>query len=371
MELLPFVFVVAGAAMLIALHLSHAFTLSSFQRAEDSLSPRIGELVRRDWTLFLANFFIGLFILISFILPFFPTIYSQWVAIFWSFFLAISLILLFLINKKNLEYINPFAIASKFSQQSKLCLKSRQTQECALWIDALSEIVVKALQRTSTTLANKVLKELEVLTADYLTLLKSVGGKNNEEMYYTLGYILERLDFIHSKAIQENLEPISNQIIIIFGKIAFYAAQYDPELAAIPLHFLAKCAKEAQAKGISEANLKASITLQELAKNILDDHEIREKGIRLPLLALINHLEDIAKTTFKTDKSTSILVLMQPFQDLKAILQSESYITNPDSEYIIRDLDRILGEFDALSMILKTVPNIPGFEKKEEQEEGT
>jgi hypothetical protein len=353
----------AGAAVLITTYLMDAFALASIQRAEDSLSPRIGELLRFDKSIKFANLIIGLFIVFSFLIPFILYVHPLGISIAWFLLLVISLILLNVIHNRNLLYINPFAVASQFAKEAKKCIKRRNPEVFTLWVDALAEIVVKALQRTSTSLANQVLKELETISCDFLIEAKSSVQKGNESMYYTLGYILQRFDFIHEKAIQEQLEPISSQIIIILGKIAFYAAQYDPEMATLPLHFLAKCTKEAQGRGFSEASLKASLTLQEVAKNIIDDNIIRKKGIKVPLMSLINHLEDIAKTTFKADKSTSVLVLMQPFQDLKAFLQSENNSTLEDREILIQDLDRIIGEFDALSMVLKTVPNIPGYVK--------
>lgn len=371
MNHLHFICILVGSAFLITWYLGRILASRVLQKTEEKLSPGIINLVQNDILLTISNVFIGIFIFFSFLTPLLISFYGSFILWIWFFLFAISLALLFYTFRKQLYYMNPFDIVDAFVQQAKKSLRFKRTEEFVHWIDALSEIAIKALRQTSITLSDNVLKAIETLTKEYLLVARSLKGTEDpEQIYYSLGFILQRIDFINSQVVKEKLDPISNQILIILGKIAFYSSQYDPEMSGIPLHFLAKCAKEAQTNGISEANLKASIVFQEVAKNILDDEAIKRQGVKVPLLNLISHLEEMAKTTFRENKNTNILVLMQPFQDLKNTLQLEKNRSLVDSEIIISDLDRILGEFDALTMVLRNVPNIPGYQK-EENSEGT
>jgi hypothetical protein len=125
------------------------------------------------------------------------------------------------------------------------------------------------------------------------------------------------------------------------------------------LRFLGKLAKRAQDEGLEETALKASCILSEVAKAIMNDVDIKYLEIKDSYLSIINGLEVLAKGTFKRDKSTNISFLMQPFKDLKELFQSEKARDHQDTPVIMQNIDRVLGEFEALQLVMSTIPPIP------------
>ena len=91
----------------------------------------------------------------------------------------------------------------------------------------------------------------------------------------------------------------------------------------------------------------------------MNDIDIKYLEIRDPYLSIINGLEVLAKGTFKRDKTTNIAILMQPFKDLKVLFQSEKAKEHQDTPVIMQNIDRVLGEFEALQMVMNTIPPIP------------
>ena len=74
---------------------------------------------------------------------------------------------------------------------------------------------------------------------------------------------------------------------------------------------------------------------------------------------LITQLHEITKEAFKQDKSINISMLTQPFRDMKAFFASEKLAQHQDTPVIVDRINQVIGEFDALEVILKTLPPIP------------
>ncbi len=76
-------------------------------------------------------------------------------------------------------------------------------------------------------------------------------------------------------------------------------------------------------------------------------------------------MEELAKDTFKKDKSTPISLLIKPFEELKSLLE-EKIPEFSDSKAVIANLQKVIAQFQALQGVLQSVPNIPGYSESEE-----
>ena len=56
---------------------------------------------------------------------------------------------------------------------------------------------------------------------------------------------------------------------------------------------------------------------------------------------------------------------MQPFKDLRALFQSEKAKDHQDTPVILQNIDRVLGEFEALQMVMSTIPPIPNISEED------
>jgi hypothetical protein len=130
-------------------------------------------------------------------------------------------------------------------------------------------------------------------------------------------------------------------------------------MASHPLRFLGLFAVKAQEKDMKETALKASCTLLGVAHAILDDIDITYLEIKDPFFSITNAMEELAKGSFKKDKSMNIGLLMQPFLELKTMFSADKVKDHQDTPAIIQNIDRVLGEFDALQVVMNTLPTIP------------
>jgi hypothetical protein len=274
-----------------------------------------------------------------------------------------------------LNYLNPYGVAAMFTQEAKKSIQDERTLDLCEWIDALSEVSLKSIQERSISLCNNTLNEQGQIARSFLNSSKSIGHRSEDkqsqtigitdEVSYTMFYLYQRLDMAFDSALKRNLEPVCSHIISILGKIAVDAAKYDMTLASPPLRFIGKFSLKADAEGMEEVPIKTSCLLLEIAKIILEEIDITYQEIKDPFLSIINNLEEMSKTAFRRNKSTSIPVLIQPFLDLKELFKNEKIAAHQDSPVIVQNIDRVLGEFQALLMVMHTMPIIPSVSEEE------
>lgn len=342
---------------------------SVLQKSEQNLTPRIFQVIQSDWRFkwilhgFLVLPFVS--ILLSLNLGISPFILST----IWLVLLGISFDFLCLFYGRLTQYLNPFAYINNVVSYAKSALRDNSSEELKNSMDALFEVAVKSVDKGSMALGLEAINGLQKIVAaffDHSHFRMANSDKAEEilqEVSYVQIYFLQRLEGIYARALNQGLEPILSGIILLVGKSVLYGAKCDSTLALPPLHFLGKFAKAAQDKGVEEVAIKAAITLQEVGNTFLTNPELFSMPLREIFSALINQLEILTKAAFKRDKNINLNLLITPFQSIRETLQNEKIAVHPDAPAIMADLDRVMGEFEALGMILATMPNIPGYNK--------
>lgn len=371
----PFLPLTVGALLLLVVGLLNAMILTPLQQAKEALTPRLGELYYQDRRLRFANGFCLLFIFLSF--AFSATLYLDKGILFaiWLILLGMVLDTLYYSFRRMTAYLNSDFVIGRLVKQGHKSIQSGKYVEVSSALDGLTEIAIKSLRSNNISLCEETIKEIEELASYHVNQCKkrfpqhsldaSTKNEEAEQAYFILGYFLERLELIHTQAIEERVEPVSSQLIVSMGKIAIFVSRWNPAMSSLPLHYLGKFTHQAESQNLEEATLKASLTLEEIAKSALEDPEIIHLGMKDTLFNIIKHLEQIAKWIFQQDKTTNLSFLTQPFQDIKLALTHERFAGNPDAEQVVKELDRVLGEFAALELVLRTIPNIPGFSEEE------
>ena len=364
---------VAGLFILI-LGVIRALAWTPLQRAEESTTPRILDLYKRDRYLRYGHFWLVLFPLSTFVISILILNDTSGNAIYffslWIVLLGISLDMLNIVLRRIISYFSPFMVLTMFTKEAKLSIQDDKEVELCNWIDAISDVGLKAIERKSTTLCNQAIDEIQLLTRNFLESEKSISHPLEDQetkdlgikdkVSYTLFFIFHRLEHINENAIHKRLEPICSNLINAMGKIAIYGAKFDLSIPTYPLHYLGKFAKKAQ-ETMPDIGLKASCALLEVAKTIVNEVDLSYGNLKEPFFSIIAHLDDIAKMTFQKDKTTNIKILTQPFYDLKELFKNPRVANHQDTPAIIQNLDRVIGEFDALEMVLRTIPPIPSF----------
>jgi hypothetical protein len=373
-----------AVAILFLILTAIGFALSwlPMQKAELNATPHILEMYQKDKGIKLSTGWVVVFSLTSIILgivvlqthiPDKKIVFAVWVVLF-----GIAIDALYHSFRKVSEYLNPFAVVELFSKEAQQCIQNERELDLCHWIDGLSEVAMKAINKHSISLSNTAINQQQQTARLFLQSAKSLSHHSQDKQSKELGitdkvsyimfYLYQRLDLEFDSALKIHLEPTCSNIIVILGKIAIDAAKYDVSMATLPLRFLGKFANAAQEKDLSETVIKASCALLETGRTILNDIDITYAEIKDPFLSIVNSLESLAKGAFRKDKSTNIALLIQPLIELKAMFASEKISKHQDAPAITQSIDRVLGEFEALQMVMNTLPTIPSIASEPSEE---
>lgn len=355
---------------------THIFTQAwgPLQLAEHNLTPHILQLYRQDRLLRFIHYYMLFFPLASYIIAtdilFLHTVSTKILFPVWFILLGIALDCLRSSLVRISKCLDPFQVVEMFTHEAKICIQDERELDLCDWLDAISEVAMRGVQCSSIALSINATDSLQRLTRIFLESMKSIGhagqrDKQAKEMgitdkiSYTLFFLLQRLEMINTKAVENKLEPICSHLVTVTGKIIIDSAKFDMTVPVYPLPYFGRFSVEAQKRGLSEVGSKAICTLLEVARTILTEVDVTYAELQPPFFSLIAQLEKITKEMFRQDKTINIRLLMQPFQDLKTLFSSEKMRIHQDTPPIVADIDRVLAEFSSLEQVMKTMPPIP------------
>lgn len=346
-----------------------AFAYAPLQKVEQNFTPRLLEMFRKDndirftwyWTLFFI--IISLFLIVAV-----DEIKEEYLFAGWIIGFGISLDVHRHMVMRILKYFNPFDVIKMFTAQAIQSIQKEDETKLCNSIDALSEVAVKSIDRNSMSLCQDTVDELRIIAQNLLKSAKSISHpdpeQSEETVSFTLFYLFQRLEMIHGLAIDHGLEPVSTNLINNLGKIAVEAAKCDLTYLAYPIHYMGRFARDAQDEGMEEVGVRGSIALTEVARRIVKEVDLNYGSIREPFLALIGQLEELNKEMFRQDKTINIMLLKQPFIELRKIFENERVANHQDTPAIRGDIDRVIGEFTELEAIMNQMPPMPVMDKE-------
>lgn len=372
--------IAGGLLFLILVPAGVALSWLPLQKAERNATPHILEMYRKDKGIRAANGWVIVFSLATFALAIvilqshIPD--KKIVCAIWIILFGIAIDALYHSFKRVTEYLNPFAVVDIFSKEATQSIQNERELDLCHWIDGLAEIAMKAIHSHSISLSNSALNAQQQTARLFLQASKSISHHTQDAQSKALGisdkasyimfFLYQRLELEFDNALKNNLEPVCSNIIVILGKVTLDAAKYDISMATPPLRFLGKFANAAQEKNLTETVIKASCTLLETGRAILNDIDIAYAEIKDPFLSIVNSLESLAKGSFRKDKLSNIALLIQPLIELKQMFASEKISKHQDAPAIILAIDRVLGEFEALQVVMNTLPTIPTVDVEEQ-----
>lgn len=378
-ESIAIIFISVAALFILVHSLTLALAWTPLQFAEQYTTPHIFDIFKRDRYLFLTNFWLIFFPLITLILAIYTTSYStisKALLSLWIVLLGISLDAVYFSIKRMFGYFNPFHVMTLFTREATKSIQNGQDIDLCHWIDGLSEMATRAIQRSSISLCHDALQELQTILRIFLASSKSISQSPqdsqinklgiSDRVSYILFFLLQRIEMIHDKIIAQKLEPSSSTLITTLGKMAISAAKCDITLTTYPLQCLGRASVKAQRHGLVEVGFKAECTLLEVAKTLLTDIDITYLELKETFFTLTTQLDEITKEMFRQDKTINFALLKQPFLDLKGLFKNEKASTHQDTPVILENIDRIIGDFAALEAVMRTIPPIPTTENHTE-----
>lgn len=370
--ILGLILIAVATVFLIIPTLAIALSWSPMQHAEQQLTPRVSELFLKDRHIKLIGIILTLFPLLTYIMAIdvlFLNNFSKNLLIpAWIVMLGIALDAVWYLLRRVFQNFDPFSVVSMFTKEAEKSIQEDKDEELCSWIEALSEVGMRGLQRSSTSLCIQIDDDLQHIIKLFLKSAKSISHAsldekikdgNIDKVSYTLFFFLQRLEMIQNKAIERRVEPVCSHLVTVLGKTVIDAAKYDITMAVYPLHFMGKFAAAAQQNGMAEIGQKAILTLLEVSRTILDEIDVKYVQLEAPFTSIINQMNTITKEMFRKDKTISVKLLTQPFRDLRTFFTSDKMASHQDSPAILQKIDAVLGEYDALDAVLRTMPPIP------------
>lgn len=366
------VMIATSLSFLLLLPLGFMFSWLPLLKAEENSSPRIVEMFHKDRYVHLASGWGTIFSLATFVLAsdlIYPSISQKpWFFPVWVVLLGISIDVVAVFLRRVISYMNPFAVIKMFTHEAKVSIQNDRELDLCDSIDALAEVSIKGIQQHSPPVCHLALGEQQQIVRLFLSASKSIAHVNQDaqtksvgitdKVSYTLFYLYQRLDIAFDKALKNGLEPTCSLIITLLGKITVDAAKYDVSLASIPLRYIGKCAKRAQDQNFEDTVMTASCVFLEVAKEIIAEIDLTYYEIKDAFFSIINGMEVLSKEDFKRDKTINIALLMQPFKDLRALFENEKLKNHQDTPVILQNIDRVLGEYGELLILMNTMPQI-------------
>src|ERR1700733_3359305 len=343
------------------------FAWGPLQKIEQNTLPRLIQTFQHDSTLRYTRLFLIFFLLASYLIAidalFLGNFSIRVLLVSWTLLLGIATDMLHHLYKRAMRYLNPFEGVENYYRNAFQSIQGGREDQVCDWIDAIAETTIKAMSKNSFALSLLGADKLQLIAKNYLEIAKNFTYASNassapNRVSYLLFYLFQRYEYIFDKAVAQKIELLCSNVISSLGKIAIYAAKYDMSIAAYPLHYLTKLAKRAQNEGMQEVGNRAMLTMLEVSKTIIKEVDLQYVEIKEPFLAMIGSMDELAKETFRRDKSISIQLLTQPFYDLKAVFSEGKVASHQDQPDIVKTIDRVLDEFATLQTVLSTMPPI-------------
>lgn len=373
----PVILFSVGIMFIIIQTLITIFAWGPLQKAEQNVTPRVMQAFKQDRHLRITTALLMVFLVFTYFvaLDLFYThkINPTYLIMGWTILLGISVDFVHHLLVRVMSYLDPFHVIDYLGDSALTSVRKSNFQETCDWIDTFSETSMKAISRNSTSLALMALDKNREIAKTYLEVAKSISfqeedqeGKGNH-VNYTLFYLFQRLEMVFDKAARNKLEPICSTLITLLGKVAIYCAKYDVSAAHYPLHYVGKFALDAQNRGMTEVGNRATLTLLEVSKVIINEADMQYIAIKELFLTVVDNMDEIAKETFRNDKEINIALLTQPFFDLKELFLQEKVASHQDTPIIVQSIDRVINEFTTLETVLNTLPPIPAMKKEKEK----
>lgn len=348
-----------------------AFSWHSLSKMEQNSIPKVLSLSSQDKVQKALLAWFALFPLISIGIASYGQLlgFAIWIVIF-----GITLDLLFFFSQRLERMLDPFFGLEELEKKAILAIQEQKIQEALDWIDFTAEAGMQACTKGRSSLAIKSLDVEEkinhALFANAPLYYETMQKDEEDLISYALFYLYQRLDLLFNLALKDDQEVLCSKIIAVFGKAILNGGKSDLTFANDPIHSLGRLAKEALKKNDSDLVLKALLTFVESAKLLLKEVDARYGNLKEPFVNLIEHMRSLSQEIFRNNRQTNLSLLIEPFRELKQIFQSDKLKNHQDTPLIVYNLDQVIGEFEALELLLKTIPPIPDLEPESAEKKG-
>ncbi len=338
-------FLIGGAFLFLALaYMGRAFAYKNVLRTQNKVMSGALMLFQRDRWLSSSIYYFLLFALLSFFLPF-----AIWVVAF-----GIGFDLLRYSLERSFKYTDVHFLTKRLShylhgesyEMFELAIdtaakaaKKGQISEAQAALDSIQSLIEAYVQEAAR-------REMRDAASNGGVRLSFLDKVNSLAIF-----ISERLSWLYSIVQEEKCQPIAESIISEYGKMSVFFARHNTKVAAIPLAFLYTCAERSKPDGL----IRISLTLSETVKLLIAYTKEKNESMQALVMTALTTLEQVVKMLYKQNRDVNVVLLMQPFAEIAEFIGQDAMRTFPDRDDVLREIKRVLTEFQALQVVSKKV----------------
>lgn len=287
-------FTIGTLTLLVALSIT-LFAWTPLQMAEQNATPGVIRAFIGDRHLRLTTSLIILFLIVTYVfgidLLFIHHLPTTYLLMTWTILLGVSVDFVRHLLHRVMNYLDPVHVIDLFGQKAAESVRKSDFKGACEWFDTFSEIAMKGLSKHNASVALNSVDKLRVVSKDYLAQVKNIHFNDETErgdhVNYTLFYLFQRVEMIFDAALKRKVEPLCSYIITMLGKIAIYCAKFDISVAHYPLFYLGKLTNEAQLKGLQEVGNRATLTMLEVSRLIVNEVDLQYVDIKEAFLTIL------------------------------------------------------------------------------------
>lgn len=327
---------------------------------------RAQELFINDHWIFLALAFLSVCTFVSYISWTATITLYEWrfgIAGIWGTMLIISFFVLMAMIRRLYRFTDVLFLFGIVKKRFAKSLKKDDEQQAMQWIDVELETIFKSGMQGGIATVNRGVQALYDLLNNYVQIMalhEVLASKNStpesvfDRFNFLCVYICKKLEWIFQALLKAGIDPIAEEILASFGKLALFCLKQHPSLGQIPFSFITKCSQFAFKRGDQEIVVRGIVTLSEACKMCIEFS--KEKGIsyKSSIVSIILDIESLVKAQYQQQEA-NVPLLMQPFAEIGEVLGSPEYANILDRDAILKELKRLLAEFQALEVVLQNV----------------
>lgn len=362
----PF-FLVTSLLFLFIAFLVTGFVWKSVLRIQTKVMGSAQELFMKDGRLHLSICYLFAFALFSLYISFATPISSAFFY-FWVVGLGAGFDLLSLYLKRSFQYTSVPFLLQMTARDLEKAVKNKDEAKAFEWLEVAVDACAKATRKQQIRLASTSLNGVQMLMETYvmqlarsemmLTPQNGSGITFLDKVNSMCIFVSERLMWVFEAAVDERVAPIAENIIGQFGKMSVFFARHNPDVASIPISFLEKCSRIAKNAEQYDLLIRISLTLSETSKQLLAYTKERNESFRDLIMTSLGGLEQVVKMIYKQNRDVNVALLMQPFAEIGEFIGSDKMQAFPNRDEVIKEIRRVLTEFQALQVVTKNVETI-------------
>lgn len=363
----PF-FLVTSLLLLFMAFLGTGFVWKNVLRTQTKVMGSAQELYMKDGRLQLSMCCLFAFVLfslyISLAAPISGALFYLWLGGFGAGFDLLRFYL-----KRSFQYTSVPFLLQMTSRDLEKAVKNKDEAKAFEWLEVAIDACAKATRKQQIRLASTALNGVQMLMESYVMqlarsemLLTPQNGSSGitflDKVNSMCIFVSERLIWVFEAAVDERVVPIAENIIGQFGKMSVFFSRHNPDVAAIPISFLEKCSRIAKNAEQYDLLIRISLTLSETSKQLLAYTKERNESFRDLIMTSLGGLEQVVKMIYKQNRDVNVALLMQPFAEIGEFIGSDKMQAFPNRDEVIKEIRRVLTEFQALQVVTKNVETI-------------